>query len=567
MKHKTYHSIILLLGCVLLASCGSNGSSSTKNVSISANSVSIASDTVQGDFSLSTEDGSVSTSDNVYTISAAGTYTATGKLADGMIYVAAGEEDEVEIVFNGASITNSTNSAIFVESAGEVKIKAKNGTSNFVTDSRSEQTTEDDSQGPAAIYAKADLKLAGQGALTVVGGYNNGVHTSDDLEIKNLTLTVTAPNNALKGNDSLSIYSGTVNAISTSGDALKTTNSDISSTTSKQRGNIEISGGTLNLYAGGDGIDAAYNVLVYNGVSEDDPTLTLVPQITIRTNKYSSYSSSSVLNSVVTDLMTVENVYPGPGGGWGPGGGAVPGEDTKTADKADGSAKGIKAANAIYVQGGVTDIAAYDDGIHANSGDALENGSKGVGLIEFDGGTTNIVASDDGVHADGTINVKSGSVYVNESHEGIEGNIINILGGRAVAYGTDDGVNSSKQLNVSGGYLFAAVPSSGDTDAIDSNGSISITGGTVIAAGPNNQNAGAVDADGTVTVSGGTLVAFGYAAPRNTSLTQSSKSGTYGGKAYTLTFTNGKIETENLSWSGYSNCTCYSELGSITSIS
>ena len=38
-------------------------------------------------------------------------------------------------------------------------------------------------------------------------------------------------------------------------------------------------------------------------------------------------------------------------------------------------------------------------------------------------------------------------------------------------------------ITVSDGYLFAAVPSSGDTDGIDSNGTYTQTGGTVIACG------------------------------------------------------------------------------------
>ena len=567
MKNLVKLPFAVLLGSAFLASCGAgNTGSASKTTTITpVTSVSVASDSVTGDFSIATDDGAYTQDGSIYTLSSAGTYTLSGHL-DGMIYVTAGDEDDVEIVLNDASINYAENSPIFIASANEVKIKAKNGTSNFVTDGRAEQTTEDDSQGAGAIYARADLKLVGQGSLTVTGTYNNGVHTSKDLKIKNLTLTSLAPNNAIKGNDSVTIESGTIAAISTAGDAIKTSSTDLSSS-SKQRGSVEISGGSISLYAGGDGIDAAYDVTIYDGVSEDDPTVSTVPSVAIYTNKYSTYSDSSILS--VADLGIVAGFGPGgPGGAGGPGGGAVPTGDTKNTDKADGSAKGIKAANAVCLQGGVTNIYAYDDGIHANSGDAFDSGAKGVGLIEVSGGDTTVFCTDDGAHADGNLNIKGGAIAVSQSHEGLEANVINVSGGEAIAYGNDDGVNASSQINVSGGYLFTAVSPSGDTDGIDSNGSYTQTGGVVIACGPNNMNAAALDADGAVRISGGTFVSFGTLAVRPTSsLTSSTKSGSYGGKAYTLKFANGSIETATLNSSGYSGVTCYSELGALSSIS
>ena len=229
------------------------------------------SDNITGSFTMETRDGTWTKSGGIYTISSAGTYVLSGKL-EGQIYIAAADEDEVELDLNGVSITYGENSPIFVESADEVKIKALKGTSNFVHDTRAEQSEESDVQGPGAIYAKADLKLAGQGGLTIEAAYNNGVHTNKDLEIKNLTLVSSAPNNAVKGNDSISILSGNVTAISYSGDGLKTTSTDLSSS-SAQRGNVDISGGKVLVYAGGDGIDASYDVNVYRGIDEDDGSL------------------------------------------------------------------------------------------------------------------------------------------------------------------------------------------------------------------------------------------------------------------------------------------------------
>ena len=525
---------------------------------------------ITGDFSIETSDGAYSQEGNVYTITSAGSYSLSGTL-NGQIYVAAGDEDAVELDLNGVSITYDENSPIYVASADEVKIKANKGTSNLINDTREEESVEDDTQGGGAIYAKADLKLVGQGSLTVVGGYNNGIHTTKDLKIKKQTLAVTAPNNAIKGNDSVTITSGTITAVSTKGDAIKSSSTDLSSS-EKQRGSIDISGGTLTLYAGGDGIDAAYDATIEEGVDEDNPSVITVPSLTIYTNKYSPYSDSSVLSAYYT---TYERGPGGGGPGGGPGGGG-PGGGGSSAEKAEGSAKGIKAANAIYVKGGEIDITAYDDGIHANYGTTFDSGATGIGDILVSGGSITISCSDDGIHADRYLRISGGKTTVSESHEGIEGNQIYISGGTTYAYADDDSVNAasgsttaglSALVDVSGGYLFACVPASGDTDSIDSNGSYRQTGGTVITCGPNNMNAGALDVDGSVSVSGGTLVAFGYVGNVSSSgVTRSSKSGTYGSKAYTLKFTNDDVTTGKLLSYSYSNCTCYSVLGSLSSI-
>ena len=553
--------LALLTSCAFFSTNGSGGVSTGEKIET-------VSDNITGSFTMETSDGTWTKSGGIYTISSAGTYVLSGKL-EGQIYIAAADEDKVELDLNGVSITYGENSPIFVESADEVKIKALKGTSNFVHDTRAEQSEESDVQGPGAIYAKADLKLAGQGGLTIEAAYNNGVHTNKDLEIKNLTLVSSAPNNAVKGNDSISILSGNVTAISYSGDGLKTTSTDLSSS-SAQRGNVDISGGKVLVYAGGDGIDASYDVNVYRGIDEDDGSL-LNPSLTIYTNKYSPYSSASVLSGAMVDYLGA------PGQGGPGGGGGIPGEDGKVTDKADGSAKGIKAANSINVSGGSITVNAYDDGLHANYGEAFDSGAKGVGDIIITGGSVNVAASDDGLHADRYLKLAGGAVTVSTSHEGLEGNQIIVTSGRHVVYASDDGVNAgqgsstaglSALIDVSGGYLFAAVASSGDTDGIDSNGKYRQSGGTVIACGPNNMNAAALDTDGATSVTGGSLSLFGaMGTTPSTTLTKSSKSGSYGNKAYEVTFALGTVATEALpQGSSYSSCTAFSELGAISSI-
>ena len=498
-----------------------------------------------GTFSIATEDGSFSVTGETLTILSGGTYVLTGSW-HGMIYGDLSDDDTVELDLNGVTLTNDENSCIYFLNADKLKIKALESTTNQVIDQRALQTSEDDAQGGGAIYAKCDTNFVGKGALEVTGTFNNGIHVTKDLSVKNVTLDVSAPNNVLKGNDSVTIESGTITLVSSGGDGIKTVDSDLSSK-GNQRGSIDIQGGTISISSAYDGIDAAYDVNVSGG------------DLTIRTNEYRTKS--------VTTKATAGFGPGGQGGPGGPGGGGgMPGGEGSSSEKAELSAKGIKAANQIVISGGSIDIASYDDAIHANDDNALDSGATPLGNITFTGGETTIIASDDGIHADGTLRIEDGIIDITESWEGIEANVIDIVGGETSAYASNDAANASSAINVSGGYLFAEVPTSGDNDGIDSNGTITISGGTVIACGPNNMNMAAIDADYTVKVTGGTLVAFGYASPTS-SLTKSSKSGTYGGKAYTLTFANGTVTTKTLTSTGYSGCTTWSVLGSLSSIS
>ena len=242
---------------------------------------------------------------------------------------------------------------------------------------------------------------------------------------------------------------------------------------------------------------------------------------------------------------------------------------------ADISAKGVKAENEIYIKGGVLDIKAYDDAIHANNDGTLENGSSPLGNVNISGGTLILAASDDAIHADYTVNISGGKTTITTAYEGIEGNLIKISGGEAYAYATDDGVNatqgkSTANVTVSGGLLDVEVPSSGDTDGIDSNGSITITGGVVIAKGPGSASgnafgAAAVDSDGSVTMSGGTLIVFGgiEKTPSNSNITKTlcSSSSVKAG-SHTVSFSSASYVTTLKS--ATNGCVVFSELGSAT---
>ncbi|MCR4911598.1 MAG: carbohydrate-binding domain-containing protein [Bacilli bacterium] len=422
------------------------------------------------EFSITSEDGTYSQTGSVYKITSAGTFALEGKL-EGQILIEAGEDDVVVLELNGVSITYDSDSPIKAVSGDKLEISAKKNTDNVINDTRSAKTSDVASQGEGAIYADIDLKLKGTGTLVVTGNYNNAIHTTKDLTIQKLTLKATGYNNALKGNDNVTITSGTVQAYAKTGNGIKTENSDISSK-GNQRGTVAINGGYVYVDSLHDAIDASYNIEVDEADSEVMTTLS------IKTGTNATYYN-------------------------------------KSSFKAD-SEKGLKATNEIIVNKGTITIAASDDAIHANYGDALENGNEGLGNITINDGLIQVASGDDGLHADNTLTVNGGKVVVTGATEGFEGNYIDIKGGYSYIYGTDDGVNCSQKsfnscaFTMSGGYLDVAVKS-GDTDGIDSNGNFTLSGGTIVTRGSPGTSGGmstGLDVDGTISMTGGTLIAF-----------------------------------------------------------
>ena len=212
-------------------------------------------------------------------------YSISGKLR-GNIVVDIGEGHKLDLELCGLSLVCNSTNPITVVSGDEVAIQAKKDTKNYIYDMRTAIDSTDETLYSGAIHSEVDLEIGGKGELNVVSENNNGIHSKDDLQVKNLTLLVACIDNSLKGNDGVEIEGGNTTLIASGGDCIKTSNSDISEK-GNQRGSISIVGGTHNLYAACDGIDAAYNVSI------DDSTTVL----NIYTDKYSNYSKEVTATS------------------------------------------------------------------------------------------------------------------------------------------------------------------------------------------------------------------------------------------------------------------------------
>ncbi len=399
-----------------------------------------------------------SVSGGVVTVSAAGTYVLSGTLDEGRIIVDA-KGEEVVLVLNGADITCSYGSPIYIYKSSVTTLHLMEGTENFLTDGteytfEDEYSSESDEEPNACLYSKSDLVIQGTGALTVNANYNNGITSKDTLEIYDLTLTVNAVNNGINGKDSNLIDSAVI-AVTCGGDAIRSTND-----TDTSLGWISISNTTLDLNAGEDGIQAETALTMSNG----------------------SYTITS-----------------------GGGSSVQPSEDT--------SAKGIKAGTAVTLISGDYILDCSDDAVHSNGDVTVSGGvytiSTGDDAFHADealtvsDGEINILTSYEGLEGS-TVEVSGGTVYVVSSDDGV-----NAAGGTdgsgfgGFGFNNNFGAaDSDRYIDISGGYL--VIKAAGD--GLDSNGSITMSGGTVIVSSTGRDD-GALDYDGSFTLSGGTLLA------------------------------------------------------------
>ena len=355
-------------------------------------------------------------------ITAAGTYVFSGDCDNGSITVKKGVTG-VTIVLNGLTLTNDDSAAITLNKTAEASLIAAAGTTNTVAD------TEGSNDENAAVKVKsgAALAIGGTGTLTVDGNAKNGIKGAADavITVAEVKLNINAANDGLSCDDELNITGGTLN-ITAGGDAVKASpdTDDTENPDTTSLGNVTISGGTLTLSAAEDGIQADGDLTISGG--------------------------------------------------------------TLTVDSADDA---LHASTDVTISGGTLTLATGDDGVHADND--LVIGAKGAS------------------------STSTPRINITASYEGLEGTTVTVYSGDIDVAASDDGVNAASStlgersdkyaISIAGGDLYIDAGS----DGLDSNNDINITGGKVEVYGADAMMDAAIDYDGTFTLSGGTLFGAG----------------------------------------------------------
>ncbi len=435
-----------------------------------------------------------------------GVYVLTGQLR-GQIVVEAQKDDKLQIVLNGASITSPSGPAIYIKTADKVFLTIAANTNNAIADSVSDLLDAEEADG--AIYSKADLTINGTGNLNITGTYKHGVVSKDDLVLADAAIGVTAAGDGLRGKDCIKVHEARL-VIDAQGDGMQSNH-----TGDKNIGYVLLSGGTYDITAGEDGIQAETRLhtsggtfhIVTGGGSAAAPAMTHTSAVGSRVD-----GGMTPPDAKTTDAAATPAPVPTPkADGASNGENAAPAEDTA-------SAKGLKAGTDLVMEGGTFALDTLDDAVHANGEMTLHPEALAV------------TAGDDGIHAGGALRVDGGTISVSKSYEGMEGSSVTITDGVLTITAFDDGINAaggtdasdpnerggtnefmpepSRFIDIQGGTIH--VNASGD--GLDSNGDFTMSGGMLTVSGSEDAGNGALDYNGKGSISVGTIIAAGNAA-------------------------------------------------------
>ena len=213
--------------------------------------------------STSVQDAGITVEGGAFVITRGGSYELRGDLSNGQIRVNVGKEADVELIFNNFTASCNNSAPLYIVSANKATIFVAAGSVNTLTDATMYQFANPADDKPnACIYSSDDLTIKGTGTLNVNGNYNNGIGCKNDLRIKECTLNVTAPNNILKGNDSVEIEGAKI-TLSGGEDAIKSDTTDRA-----DKGYILITAGSkVEINCVDDAIQATMSITIEAGAT------------------------------------------------------------------------------------------------------------------------------------------------------------------------------------------------------------------------------------------------------------------------------------------------------------
>ena len=294
------------------------------------------------------------------TIDSEGVYVISGGASDVTIYVEAGDEDKVQIVLDGATISNESMPCIYVKSADKVFVTTAEGSENNM-EVTGTFAADGDTNLDATIFSKDDLVINGQGTLNI-SSTDNGVACKDTLKITGSTINVSCADAAFEAHDAIEIAAGTINVTSCN-DGLHAEDDEDDSV-----GYIYICGGSLEINANDDAIHAT------TVFQMDDGNLTLTGAECIEATYVQVNGGAVVINASDDGINAAQKSS----------------QYTPTFEMNDGTVvvtmgagdtDGVDVNGNIVINGGTLDISGqstfdYDGTAEYNGGTIIENGTE-----------------------------------------------------------------------------------------------------------------------------------------------------------------------------------------------
>lgn len=251
-KYWVLVSLILIL-CTMMVGCTQDQEGgdvdNDMNLEVSSNNYSVTNIELNGNQATVNGSGAVMKENNLV-IQSSGVYEIAGELTNGRIMIDSSDTNEVTIRLNGVRISNQ-NGAAFVEksSAGVVLLLAEETTNYFENtnssqaDTNDEDINEENLESQGGILCKNNLTIEGTGDLEVYSKTGDGIKSKGVLSVVTGSIKVESLEHGLTGNDGMQILGGTIE-ISCEKDGLH----------SKET--IEFANADLNIKASNEGIEA-----------------------------------------------------------------------------------------------------------------------------------------------------------------------------------------------------------------------------------------------------------------------------------------------------------------------
>ena len=373
--YKAQAAIVASLLSVSLIGCGAQAqersATSTANAAVQSSASAVSDGEGSGDGRFTERDlrqeadltGSTSialANGQDVSITEEGTYVLSGTATDVTVMVDADSSAKVQLVLDGASITNANAPAIYVKSADKVFVTTTKGSSNALkvtgTFAADGETNTD-----AVIFSKDDLVLNGLGTLEI-SSTGNGVTSKDDLKVTGGSYVITCVADALEVNDNLYASDGTF-TINAQKDGVHAENDE-----DDTLGNICITGGTWVIEAGDDAIQGNASVQIDGGsfqlsaVEAIESTQVLINDGTI--DLQATDDGINATNKVSVGTPTIQIA-----------GGSI------TITMAQGDTDALDANGNLYISGGVVNITAqfafdFDGAGEMTGGEVYVNGEQ-----------------------------------------------------------------------------------------------------------------------------------------------------------------------------------------------
>lgn len=410
-------------------------------------------------------------SKNDLTIKGSGTLNAVSEHGNGIRC-----KNDLEIGECDLNVTAANNG---IKGDESVKITKKN---NSVTVVSGGDGIKSDT---APSYDETTGEYVSGGTVTINGGkLNITANTSNDGG-------TVSNGDGIQADTLITISGGNID-ITAAGEAIKANASSIeyledptiTETPAEGDGCVLITGGTLRLSAGEDGIKAVKNVTVggsadititnaqegiqVNEVIYDTDETTILGivegEINISGGKLNvtcsedgiqcgsgniSITSGEVTINSQQDCIQSENITNISGGVFDlTAYGGAPQTVSENNPEAPNSCKGVKAAKLVYISGGEFNINTYDDAIHSNH------------TVRITGGSITAATGDDGVHGDCYLYISdNANINITKSYEGIEAAEIYVSGGETRIVSRDDGANAAGDKPTGSAYDIDSEPS------------------------------------------------------------------------------------------------------------